>query len=90
MEALKILLCGEEEGVLHTERTKQIFSQLFNLSSLGALNQIEESKYELIANETYHEIEKNLIKKSAQETAQIFVDNIFGQKEQVQFEVFLE
>ena len=90
MEALKVLLCVEEEGMLHTERTKQIFYQLFYLSSIGALNQIEESKYELIENEKYYEIEKSQIKKSAQETAQIFVDNIFGQKEQEQFEVFLE
>ena len=90
MEAFKVLLCVEEEGILHTERTKQIFSKLFNLSSIGVLNQIEESKYKLIENEKYHEREKSQIKKSAQETAQIFVDNIFGQKEQELFEVFLE
>ena len=69
MEALKVLLCVKEEGMLNTERTKQIFSELFNLSSIGVLNQIEESKYQLIENEKYHEREKNQIKKSAQETA---------------------
>ena len=89
MEALKVLLCVEEEGMLNTTRTKDIFSQLFNLSSIGILNQIE-AKYELIENEKYHEREKSQIKKSAHETAQIFVDNIFGQKEQELFEVFLE
>ena len=69
MEALKVLLCNKEEGMLSTGGTKKVFSQLFTLFSLGAINQIEESKYELIENEKYYEIEKSQIKKSAQETA---------------------